>query len=82
MVAEWSFRLLENAVQEVLKLVLARFLISLGFHGGQYNVDVVVDFLQFPWADGRAWDLLVMHGWHHVAYLALERTVAVGDRAD
>lgn len=70
-VAQRSFRLLENAVQEVLELVLARFLVSLGFHGSQHKVDIVVDLLQFTWADGGAWDLLFVHSWHDVADLAL-----------
>ena len=81
-VAERSFRLLENAVQEVLELVLARLLVSLGFHGSQHKVDIVVDLLQFTWADGGAWDLLVVHGWHDVADLALQSAVAVCDGAD
>ena len=40
-VTKWSLRFLENAVQEILKLVLSGLLVSLSLHWGQHNVDIV-----------------------------------------
>ena len=79
MMAEWSLRFLENAVQEILELILAGLLVPLCFHWSQDNIDVVVHLLELTWADCCAWNLLVMHRWHNSADLALKSAVAISD---
>ena len=78
MVAKWSLRFLENAVQEILKLVLSGLFVSLSLHWGQHNVDIVY-LLKLAWAYGSAWDLLIVHCWHNSADFALERTMAISN---
>ena len=78
---KWSLRFLENAVQEILKLVLSGLFVSLSLHWGQYNVDIVY-LLELAWAYSCAWDLLIVHSWHHSADFTLERTVAISNWAD
>lgn len=77
-----SFRLLlEDTVQEILKLVLTWLSMGFGFHWGQNDVHGI-DFLEFAGADYSARELLVWHSWHYCADLALKGAMAVGDRAD
>ena len=75
---KWSLRFLENAVQEILKLVLSGLFVSLSLHWGQHNVDIVY-LLKLTWAYGSAWDLLIVHCWHNSADFALERTMAISN---
>ena len=77
-VTKWSLRFLENAVQEILKLILSWLLVSLSLHWGQHNVDIVYLF-KLTWAYGCAWDLLIVHRWHHSADFTLERTMAISN---
>ena len=77
-VTKWSLRFLENAVQEILKLILSWLLVSLSLHWGQYNVDIVY-LLKLAWANSSSWDLLIVHCWHHSADFTLERTMAISD---
>ena len=77
-VTKWSLRFLENAVQEILKLILSGLFVTLSLHWCQYNVDIVYLF-KLTWAYGCAWDLLIVHRWHHSADLALKSTVAISD---
>ena len=77
-VTKWSLRFLENTVQEILKLVLSGLFVSLSLHWGQHNVDIVY-LLELAWAYSCAWNLLIMHCWHHSADLTLERTMAISN---
>jgi len=74
--------LLEDAVQEVLELVLSWLLaFSLVFHRGQNDVHGA-HFLELARANNRRSDLLVLHRWDDLADLTLESAMTVCDGAD
>ena len=81
MMTKWSLRFLENAVQEILKLVLSGLFVSLSLHWGKNNVDIVY-LLELAWANSSAWDLLIVHSWHHSADFTLESTMTISNWAD